>query len=31
MVSERIAGAVDLRRTSFTWPINHFSGYIVAW
>ncbi len=31
MVSERIAGAVDLRRTSFTWPIRHFSGYIVAW
>ncbi len=31
MVSERIAGAVDLRRASFTWPIQHFSGYIVAW
>lgn len=31
LVSERIAGAVDLRRTSFTWPIEHFSGYIVAW
>lgn len=31
LVSERIAGAVDLRRTTFTWPIQHFSGYIVAW
>lgn len=31
LVSERIAGTVDLRRTAFTWPIGHFSGYIVAW
>ncbi len=31
MVSEQIAGLVDLRHSSFTWPIQHFSGYIVAW
>lgn len=31
LVSERIAGAVDPRRALFTWPIQHFSGYIVAW
>jgi hypothetical protein len=31
MVSEQIAGALDPRRNAFRWPIQHFSGYIVAW
>jgi hypothetical protein len=31
LVSERIPGLVDPRRRDFQWPIDHFSGYIVAW
>jgi hypothetical protein len=31
LVSERIPGLVDARRSAFRWPIDHFSGYIVAW
>lgn len=31
MVSEQISGALDPRQNAFTWPIRHFSGYIVAW
>jgi len=31
LVSERIPGVVDPRRREFQWPIDHFSGYIVAW
>ncbi len=31
MVSEQIAGTLGSRRNDFTWPIRHFSGYIVAW
>jgi hypothetical protein len=31
LVSELLGGVTDLLTHSFTWRIDHFSGYIVAW
>ncbi len=31
LVSELLGGVLNLLDHSFTWRINHFSGYIVAW
>ena len=31
LVAEFIAGAVSSNQQAFSWPIQHFSGYIVAW
>lgn len=31
LVSELLGGVTNLLDRSFTWRINHFSGYIVAW